>query len=83
VFDLLLERQPIALDQLVECGFFWFVTLVNLSTRFKGSSPSWEAESIHKTLIPLPSEGENKSREEKVQKLQLHISNLPDMQMMT
>ena len=28
VFDLLLERQPIALDQFVEGGFFWFVALV-------------------------------------------------------
>jgi len=28
VFDLLLERQPVALDQLVECSFFGFVALV-------------------------------------------------------
>lgn len=52
-------------------------------TGFKGSTPSWEAESIHKALIPLSSETENKSRDEKVQKMRLHISNLPNMQMMT
>ena len=28
MFDLLLERQPVALDQFVECGLFWFVALV-------------------------------------------------------
>jgi hypothetical protein len=52
-------------------------------TGFKDSTPSWEAESIHKALIPLSPETENKSREEKVQKMRLHISNLPNMRMMT
>ncbi len=28
MFDLLLERQPVALDQFVECSFFGFVALV-------------------------------------------------------
>jgi hypothetical protein len=50
---------------------------------FEGSSPSWEAESLYKALIPLSSENENKLREEKVQKMRLHISHLPNMQMMT
>ena len=31
MFDLLLERQPVALDQFVECSFFGFVALVVVS----------------------------------------------------
>lgn len=50
---------------------------------FRNSNPLQSSEAISKALTPLSSKEENKSREEKMQKMRLHISSLPDMQMMT
>lgn len=50
----------------------------------KGSrNPIYYGESLSKILTPLSTEKENKDRAEKLQKMRTHISNLPDMQMMT
>jgi len=40
-------------------------------------------ESFSKALMPMSNDEENKSRAEKLKKMQMHISSLPDMQMMT
>lgn len=46
-------------------------------------SPLQRVEVISKALTPLSSEDENKSRESKLQKMRLHVSQLPDLMMMT
>lgn len=48
-----------------------------------GSNLMYDGESFSKALTPLSTEQENKSRTEKLQKMRTHLSNLPDMQMMT
>jgi hypothetical protein len=48
-----------------------------------GSGPMYSGESYSKALTPLSTEQENKSRAEKLQKMRTHLSNLPDMQIMT
>jgi hypothetical protein len=47
------------------------------------SSPLNEAERVSKLLVPMSTNDENKSREDKLKKMRTHISTLPDMQIMT
>jgi hypothetical protein len=46
-------------------------------------SPLQRVEAISKALTPLSNEDENKLRESKLQKMRLHVSQLPDLMMMT
>lgn len=48
-----------------------------------GAGPMYDGESFSKALTPFSTDSENKSRAEKLQKMRTHLSNLPDMQIMT
>lgn len=50
---------------------------------FRDSNPLYESTSMSKILTPLSSPVENKDREDKLKKMKVHISNMPDLQIMT
>lgn len=54
-------------------------------TRLVGKNSNYlqKAEAASKALIPMSSQNENKQNEQKLQKMRLHISDIPDLQIMT
>lgn len=53
------------------------------ATYNRHASPLVQAERLSAALKPMSTDNENKSRESKIKEMRTHVSNIPDMQIMT
>lgn len=75
------NRAKEILTQLFENHFKTTMSLKNIG--FQNSDPISESTTLSGVLAPISTPAETKDRESKIQKMKIHVSNLPNYQIMT
>lgn len=75
------QQAKVLLSRSFDQSYKAVMALTQLQSRH--SNPLQSAEQIAKVLVPLSSDAEVKENEQRLQKMRLHISKLPDLQIMT
>lgn len=76
------KEAKMILDRSFEKSYAETMKLTEISG-FQNTNPMYMADLLSKALAPMSTADENKSRDDKMLKMRLHVSGLPSMQMMT